>query len=785
MTFFRTQSDMFEHAEQNQDQVLCAVELNGRGYKYTSFATQEAYADFILSGNDGDFCNEMLRDATSSYFDIDSPSSLQSLGFTGQKQFLDKYTKAIQSAFKRYFNVKVKKKEFFWSESCRPGKTSFHCKVDHGDYYWHKDDRKELKQFVLHMSKELLYEPGFYYFEQSEDGSYTQKSTFDSLVYSKNRLFRSVSCRKRAYAKKLTPCKGKITQKSICDHLISVCPDERQRLRFKSTLKPCDTPVLEKSLLERLASEQDSRVHEIKGSLVCCRNRGKKRLCGLTNELHESQNCYFVSKKDAIYLYCHGCPGRSKKVYEHKSSQTFGDYETYKQLLKTHEKNPTEVGIPEVHQYLSSAVKFIDDPNGCYYVIRTTCDVEGFHGRLRNYSYLKCQNLFHRNSDVVLRRQGETISFSHELAELCKLRKLPSYNKTVWLPYSSRSKYKPSLDPNIFNRFAGYALENAKCDWEQIDIEQTATWTLLYRNLCNESRESFGYLISFLAHRVQKSWIKLPICHIWCGAAQGVGKSSLLVLLSRIFATNARDNIVVSHNSLQKMESKFNNELSTNLFIGLEEMRDRKTSRQFDSYLKDFVSNSHVMVERKGFDRTYERSFSTCILLSNSYNVTKVEKTDRRQVFYECSNVGINDGVFFGRLYEEFDNIAIMKAWFEFLLNKVDITGWDYRKFPVCETRLRMQEISKDVNDRFCEWLLSTDLRDKPEVEMCKTELFLCWSEFIDSENLRHFQKRDKNFVCSSFEMTIGVTCKNGRYVITRDCLNSYLKKTVVSKIDA
>ena len=236
-----------------------------------------------------------------------------------------------------------------------------------------------------------------------------------------------------------------------------------------------------------------------------------------------------------------------------------------------------------------------------------------------------------------------------------------------------------------------------------------------------------------------------------------MGKSSLMVLLSRIFATNSKENICLSHNNLSTFCGRFNAELSTNLWVGLEELKADRN--KFDSFLKDFVSNRHIMLERKGHDREYTLNYSTCLLFSNDLNVTRVDSLDRRQVFYECSDQCRNDGEFFTKLYEEFDSPAVMKAIFEYLL-KIDLTNWDYRSFPSTQTRVKLQQISRNINHRFAEYLLENDLGVQESLVIGKSELFMIWQQFIEFEGITLCAKRDKNYVCSSFELAMGVVLK-------------------------
>ena len=168
------------------------------------------------------------------------------------------------------------------------------------------------------------------------------------------------------------------------------------------------------------------------------------------------------------------------------------------------------------------------------------------------------------------------------------------------------------------------------------------------------------------------------------------------------------------------------------ILSSLEELKSNGKLQEFDGYLKDFVSNSFTIQEKKGVDKEYKRNYSTCLLFSNELNIVKCSGLDRRQVFYECSDKCRNSAEFFNALYQEFDSIPIMKAAFEYFL-KIDLTGWNHRVLPVTKTRQKIIALSKDINLRFVEYLLKFEVIVS-EISIDKEHLFMMWSEFSDSE---------------------------------------------------
>ena len=157
-------------------------------------------------------------------------------------------------------------------------------------------------------------------------------------------------------------------------------------------------------------------------------------------------------------------------------------------------------------------------------------------------------------------------------------------------------------------------------------------------------------------------------------------------------------------------------------------------------------------------------------------HIVKCDQLDRRMVFYTCNNEVRNDKTFFDKLYAEFDSIPVMKSCFEYFM-KLDISGWDYRKFPITKIRKKIIACSRDINLRFIKYLFKSVLLS-PISHISRHELFMYWSEFVLEHGIQHY-KRDLNFVCSSFELTMEVDYdeKNNAYELDRRDVSEKLRQ--------
>ncbi len=768
VTTFKTLKPCLESATNNQDEVVCGIQNTGAGYSFTSFATQESFVNYLLSGApDSKFANELLCGPTLSFFDFDAKCSLEELQWQTIKALVGFLTDFLQKSYKKYLNVTLKKKSFKWSNSTRPDKVSLHCVIQHADFFWSAERRCELKHFVQQLSKDSLNFQGLYTYEDIQ-GQLVKKTIFDPKIYSRNRLFRCLGCSKRQHNVPLTPFPSRpITLKLLLDHLVSVVDtDERTELRFKKQHTVHTSETLDKNVLESIAREHGATISKTEGCLIICKNLTKTRTCTLTGTVHEHNNCYMVKTHNELLFFCHGCPGKHKVVHTFSEASEFGTYESYKRLLCAWKKEHDSVTETLIRDYMKQSIVFIDQPGDPHYCTKTTVPCDGFKNKLFGKGIVQCQNLFARSSDIVLKDGDDVLKFSSILADLSKTRELPSYNKTVWLPHCKRSKYRPVVDKNTLNVFPGFALTDVETDWKAVDFKKTHVYRLLFENLCNEKQDCYDYLERSIAMKLQKSWVKLPICHIWCGSKPGVGKSSLLTFLSRMFTVGMSENeICLSFSNIGSFCHRFNNCLSKNLWVSLEEVKSNGKLTDFDNYLKDFVSNPFVINEKKGIDKEYKRNYSTCLLFSNERTIVKCDSLDRRMVFYETGGKqNRNTAGFFDKLYAEFDSIPVMKACFEHFL-AVDLEAWNYRQFPVTKIRKKIIACSRDINVRFGLFLYKSQ---GAEVRLASAyEIYGDWEIFCDEHGVTHY-RRDSNYVCSMLELTFDLPFDGNVYTLQR-----------------
>ena len=310
---------------------------------------------------------------------------------------------------------------------------------------------------------------------------------------------------------------------------------DRTRLKFKK-LPTVEKMVLQMDLLSRLADSCGARVHKCKGSLISLRNKGKTRKCILTDKVHSSNNCFFVVSESCIFFGCHGCPGSKKLVHTFSEKQEFQHYENYRKLLAIHKQSPDDFSRDMIEKFILQSVVFIDNPKDPHFITSSAVPVHGFQNKLFGKEYNASKTLFFRMSDIHLQTGEDVLKFSEVLGDLTRQRKIRCYNKTMWMPFAKNSKYQPSVSATTLNLFEGYALENTNVTKTmiRIDVTKTKIWELLERNLTNYDKACHEYLLNFLSHKIQKSWVKIPVCQLFVNSTPGAGKSSFSIFLRNL-----------------------------------------------------------------------------------------------------------------------------------------------------------------------------------------------------------------------------------------------------------
>ena len=761
--FFK-QQPCLDQREVSGDQICFCTFVEGKRM-YGSVPDQDCYARFLLSEQAGaPFSNELLWSDTHTYIDLDAPCTLAELGHT-LESFIEAFNELLIDQFAKHLEVAIRPSQIIWSNGSRPEKTSFHIKVA-CDHYWPVAERPKMKDFFRLVNQQCLETKGFHFYTTVDD-LLQLNSILDLSVYSSNRCFRSLGCRKPD-SSPLAPIMGAVTHSAIVSHMLTVTNHEGLTpFVLKSKCKiPIVNTSIETSALGELAQKYGATYIETKGSLCILRNDGC-RICPINNEQNTSDNPYFVLKDSGstVWFGCHNesCKGQLIQVHTFQGKKKYTYYEDYTRLL-----NKPDVTVADVAEYLRSTVSYIDRPEQPFFVTLRKVGVPCFQGKI-DYSEVSCAKaLFQRTADIHLvpadaEPDDKPIKFCSVLNSLLKQRRIPTYSNTVWRPYLKRE----SGDPRELNTFQGFCLSNVKRS--NLDFTETQIYNLICR-LCNHKQEYITYLCSFIAAKLQCPSVKHPIALCFLRSKEGCGKGSFSLFLEKLFSCGASSHI--SFNNLQAFGNSFNSIQAKALWIILEEVSAKRNClKEYTGFLKAKISDNTLMCEPKGKERALVPWYASLVIFSNEFNVLTCSKNDRRLVMFSSDSSMANNKEYFEAIYRELADLRVMRAAFDYF-SSYDVTEFNYRAIPYSRMKEKLTNVSEKNITKFHRWLLKHHLCYQDSYVFTEADLFGYYKNFCEEYGVN--KVADRSYVCNQLELYMTMSKRGEEYGISKLERNKY-----------
>ena len=204
--------------------------------------------------------------------------------------------------------------------------------------------------------------------------------------------------------------------------------------------------------------------------------------------------------------------------------------------------------------------------------------------------------------------------------------------------------------------------------------------------------------------------------------------------------------------------------------------------------IKNIITAEQVAWERKGIDGININNCGRYLFFSNNETPVKIESSDRRYVVYKCSNDRQNDSVYFKEMSKMFNDDAVIKTFYNYLLN-VDITNWDsINDRPITEAYQDIQSantpaMAKWFEERYyelnhlIEMGSDEDVLQEHKVIPSKT-LYIIYMEWLNGNG---FKKMEYNTTKFGREIAKydGISKKRNKsgivYVIDYDVLKTFM----------
>lgn len=249
------------------------------------------------------------------------------------------------------------------------------------------------------------------------------------------------------------------------------------------------------------------------------------------------------------------------------------------------------------------------------------------------------------------------------------------YLKLVFAP-------KQDAPEGCFNLFQGFA-----------NIPKAGEFSAYQESLrivCGNDPLVFAYVENWLAHILQKPWIKTKVALAFQGE-QGAGKDSFWDAVGEhIFG---KKYYLSTKTPEHDVFARFNSRAAVKILVKFEEA-NFQTNKENADKLKGLITSQFGHIEKKGQDTIEVDDFTNIVMTTNNDTPVLIENSDRRFMLATASSERIGDDAFWEDLHAKFPIQA--SAYHDYLLNK-DISNF----VPWSPATVPKTEFYHDVKQSF------------------------------------------------------------------------------------
>lgn len=257
-----------------------------------------------------------------------------------------------------------------------------------------------------------------------------------------------------------------------------------------------------------------------------------------------------------------------------------------------------------------------------------------------------------------------------------------------------RSAFSPSQESDtVLNLWRG-------SPYQGVEGDCTTITSFIHKVICGQDPVTYSYVLSFLAHMLQRPEEKPGVMLILVGE-QGTGKGTFLNLLHQIWSRSTLfvqdvDQITGRYNAA--LENSFLVLFDEALFVGNHKANDK---------LKSIVTEPWISIEAKYQPARVIASYHRFVAATNHSHVLQADLFDRRNLFIHVSSHHRQDQAYFREVYRCLDDPKAIDA-FVFKLKTLDISKFNVRAKPTTALQIAQQLKSLSGFDRYWYELLCT-----------------------------------------------------------------------------
>jgi hypothetical protein len=214
--------------------------------------------------------------------------------------------------------------------------------------------------------------------------------------------------------------------------------------------------------------------------------------------------------------------------------------------------------------------------------------------------------------------------------------------------------------------------------WTKFEVDARAGADItpihvLLRSLCNHEEKTFRFVERWVAHIIQKPYIKTETAIVIQGN-EGCGKDTFWEFIGKIlgkhyYYTTAHPENNVFHN--------FNWGTQNCVLVKFEEA-NFETNRANCEGLKAMLVGYESKYTKKGQDQVTLPDFRNIVMTTNNEIPVVLGELDRRYMLIKASDENIGKHQYWNDLYKHINDVNVQAAYHQYLLD-MDLTGFDPR----------------------------------------------------------------------------------------------------------
>ena len=304
----------------------------------------------------------------------------------------------------------------------------------------------------------------------------------------------------------------------------------------------------------------------------------------------------------------------------------------------------------------------------------------------------------------------------------------------------------------------------------------------------NHHEGIYNYQLNWFAHKIQKPGKKIGTCLVYLGI-QGAGKTTVC---EDVMRQTMGHNYVFTTNDIEKIAGKFNAHLRGKMLAILNELNGKDSMPLIDR-IKEVITRKVISIEPKGVDPIDLPDFVDYCFTTNNINPIKETKEERRFQIIYTSDEKKGNAEYFKNLYDNYiDNKRVIKAFYYYLKNHVDITTFHPENDRIRDTEeiLELQEMNRCRIEEFADCFFMSDTYRKDDKKFTLKELYGYFKHFqtdsgfnnlINNKLFSHKFSKYKKWINCFRKYTSNGICK---YEIYWDKVDNILEKELLNGED-